>query len=63
MKRMSMSTSSPRSDSDFSFSRAWVVLSFEASTHAGETVVVDRAYVAERVAEIAANDDLSKFIL
>ncbi len=38
-------------------------LSFEASAHAGETITVDRAYVAERVAEIAANDDLSKFIL
>ena len=38
-------------------------ISFEAAQHKGETIVVDRAYVAERVAEIIADDDLSKFIL
>lgn len=38
-------------------------LSFEASAHKGESIAVDRAYVRERVAGIAADDDLSKFIL
>ncbi len=38
-------------------------ISFEASAHKGETITVDRDYVRSRVAEIAANDDLSKFIL
>ena len=38
-------------------------LSFEASAHQGQTVVVDRDYVQARVRDIVANDDLSKFIL
>jgi ATP-dependent HslUV protease ATP-binding subunit HslU len=38
-------------------------ISFEASTHRGETITVDREYVRSRVAEIAANEDLSKYIL
>ncbi len=38
-------------------------ISFEASAHKGETITVDRDYVRSRVAEIAANDDLSKYIL
>jgi ATP-dependent HslUV protease ATP-binding subunit HslU len=38
-------------------------LSFEASAHKGETVVIDRDYVRGRVASIVANDDLSKYIL
>src|ERR671937_42922 len=38
-------------------------LSFEASAHRGQTVVVDRDYVQARVRDIVANDDLSKFIL
>jgi ATP-dependent HslUV protease ATP-binding subunit HslU len=38
-------------------------ISFEASTHKGETITVDRDYVRSRVAEIAANEDLSKYIL
>ncbi len=38
-------------------------LSFEASAHKGETIVIDAAYVRDRVADIAANDDLSKYVL
>jgi ATP-dependent HslUV protease ATP-binding subunit HslU len=38
-------------------------ISFEASAHKGETISVDCDYVRSRVAEIAANDDLSKYIL
>ena len=38
-------------------------LSFEASAHRGQTVVVDRDYVQARVRDIVANDDLSRFIL
>ena len=38
-------------------------LSFEASAHQGQTVVVDRDYVQTRVRDIVADDDLSKFIL
>jgi len=38
-------------------------LSFEASAHKGETVVIDRAYVSERVAGIVADEDLNKYII
>ena len=38
-------------------------ISFEAEEHAGETVKVDAAYVRERLAELAGNSDLSKYIL
>ena len=38
-------------------------ISFTATDRAGETLVIDRAYVNERVAELARNSDLSKFIL
>ncbi len=38
-------------------------LSFEANAHKGETVVIDRDYVRGRVADLAANDDVSRFIL
>ena len=38
-------------------------ISFSASDRAGETVVVDGAYVATRVAPLAAKGDLSRFIL
>ena len=38
-------------------------ISFEAEEHAGETVVVDAAYVRERLADLAGNTDLSKYIL
>ncbi|NOU04428.1 MAG: ATP-dependent protease ATPase subunit HslU [Novosphingobium sp.] len=38
-------------------------LSFEAEDRAGETVIVDEAYVAERLAGLAKDTDLSKYIL
>jgi ATP-dependent HslUV protease ATP-binding subunit HslU len=38
-------------------------LSFEASAHKGQTVVIDRAYVQACVRDIVADDDLRKFIL
>ena len=38
-------------------------LSFDAPDHKGETVALDAAFVAERVGEVAADDDLSNFIL
>ena len=38
-------------------------ISFEAEDHAGETVTVDAAYVRERLAGLASDTDLSKYIL
>ncbi len=38
-------------------------ISFEAEEHQGETVTVDAAYVRERLADLAGNNDLSKYIL
>ncbi len=38
-------------------------ISFSASDRGGETVLVDAAYVMERVAPLAAKGDLSRFIL
>ncbi|GLK73303.1 ATP-dependent protease ATPase subunit HslU [Ancylobacter dichloromethanicus] len=38
-------------------------LSFTAPDRGGETVVVDGAYVRERVADLAGNTDLSRYIL
>ena len=38
-------------------------ISFKATDKSGETVVVDKAYVKEHVGKLAANQDLSKFIL
>ena len=38
-------------------------ISFEASGKAGQTLVVDAAYVQERLGELAKNVDLSKYIL
>jgi len=38
-------------------------VSFEASDRAGQAVVVDAAYVQERVGALARNADLSRFIL
>jgi len=38
-------------------------ISFEAPDRRGERVVIDRDYVLQRVEDIAADDDLSKFIL
>ena len=38
-------------------------ISFKATDKSGETVVVDKAYVKEHVGKLAADQDLSKFIL
>ena len=38
-------------------------ISFTASDRAGEQITIDAAYVRERVAPLAQNTDLSKFIL
>lgn len=38
-------------------------ISFEAEDHTGETVTIDAAYVSERLAGLAGNTDLSKYIL
>ena len=38
-------------------------ISFTATDRGGETVVIDKEMVHERVAELAKNADLSKFIL
>jgi ATP-dependent HslUV protease ATP-binding subunit HslU len=38
-------------------------LSFSAGARAGEEVVVDRAYVADRMTDLVENEDLSRYIL
>jgi len=38
-------------------------VSFKASRHSGQSVVVDAAFVDERLGEIAANEDLSRYVL
>jgi ATP-dependent HslUV protease ATP-binding subunit HslU len=38
-------------------------ISFEAEDHAGETITIDAAYVEARLANLAGNTDLSKYIL
>jgi ATP-dependent HslUV protease ATP-binding subunit HslU len=38
-------------------------ISFEAEDRTGSTVTIDEAYVADRLATLAANTDLSKYIL
>ncbi|MEM6585550.1 MAG: HslU--HslV peptidase ATPase subunit, partial [Pseudomonadota bacterium] len=38
-------------------------ISFEAEEHADQTVTIDAAYVQERLANLAGNTDLSKYIL
>ena len=38
-------------------------INFSASEHAGETVLVDRSYVAAQLDEIVNNEDLGRFIL
>lgn len=38
-------------------------ISFEASDKAGETIAIDAAYVQDKVAELAGNTDLSRYIL
>jgi ATP-dependent HslUV protease ATP-binding subunit HslU len=38
-------------------------ISFSASDRGGETIAIDAAYVREKIADLAKNADLSKFIL
>ncbi len=38
-------------------------VSFDAPDRSGETITIDRLFVAERVGEVAADEDLSNFIL
>jgi ATP-dependent HslUV protease ATP-binding subunit HslU len=38
-------------------------LSFAADEHAGQTVLIDRAYVDEHLSDLVSNTDLSRFIL
>jgi len=38
-------------------------ISFDAPDHTGETVVIDAAFVSERIGEVAADEDLSSYIL
>jgi ATP-dependent HslUV protease ATP-binding subunit HslU len=38
-------------------------VSFDAPGHQGQTVTIDAAFVADRVGEVAADEDLSNFIL
>lgn len=38
-------------------------ISFEAEEHEGETITIDAGYVTERLADLAGNTDLSKYIL
>ena len=38
-------------------------ISFEATDRGGDTITIDRAYVDSRVADLAKDTDLSKFIL
>lgn len=38
-------------------------ISFDAENYNGQVVTIDRAFVADRVGEVAADDDLSNFIL
>ena len=38
-------------------------ISFTATDRAGEAITIDEAYVLEQMGDLAANTDLSKFIL
>jgi ATP-dependent HslUV protease ATP-binding subunit HslU len=38
-------------------------VSYEAEDHGGETVIIDAAYVRDRLADLAGDSDLSKYIL
>jgi ATP-dependent HslUV protease ATP-binding subunit HslU len=38
-------------------------ISFKASEHAGATIVIDEAYVDDQLSELAADEDLSQYIL
>ena len=39
------------------------LISFDASDRNGETLVVDTAYVDERIGELVQDEDLSRYIL
>jgi ATP-dependent HslUV protease ATP-binding subunit HslU len=38
-------------------------ISFDAPAHKGETYTIDASFVAERIGEVAVDEDLSNFIL
>jgi len=38
-------------------------ISFDAADYAGKTVLIDRSFVSGRVGDVAADEDLSNFIL
>jgi len=38
-------------------------VSFNAGKHEGETVVVDAAYVDERLKDLAQSEDLARYVL
>jgi ATP-dependent HslUV protease ATP-binding subunit HslU len=38
-------------------------LSFEAPEHSGDSVIIDSAWVRDRLADVRQNADLSRFIL
>ncbi len=38
-------------------------LSFHATNHTGETLAIDAAYVDERLANIAGDENLARYIL
>ena len=38
-------------------------ISFDASDHKGETIPIDAAFVSDRIGEVAADEDLSSYIL
>ena len=38
-------------------------VSFKASRQSGQTVVVDAAFVDDRLGEVAADEDLSRYVL
>ena len=38
-------------------------VSFQATRHAGQTVVIDAAYVEQRLGDVAAREDLARYIL
>jgi ATP-dependent HslUV protease ATP-binding subunit HslU len=38
-------------------------ISFDAPDRKGEQIIIDAAFVAERIGEVAADEDLSTYIL
>jgi ATP-dependent HslUV protease ATP-binding subunit HslU len=38
-------------------------ISFDAPDHKGESIVIDASFVSERVGDVAADEDLSSYIL